>query len=87
MVILQKKLNISVSDIRFLFKDNRILKYQGSIGPGPLGYALPSMLASRKDFNKASATSTFHKPIATIIEDKTFKTPAPNTYNVSTLYL
>ena len=55
----------------------------GSIGPGPLGYSLPSMLVTRKDFNKAASTSTFHKPIAVNMNDKTFKTPAPNSYNVS----
>ena len=62
------------------------MKDQGSIGPGPLGYALPSMLVAKKDFNKASASSSFHAPIAIITEDKAFKTPAPNSYNVHELF-
>ena len=62
------------------------MKHQSSIGPGPLGYALPSMLVAKKDFNKASASSSFHTPIAIITEDKAFKTPAPNSYNVHELF-
>jgi len=50
-----------------------------TVGPGQ--YNTDSS-ALRNDFNKASCTSNFHKPIAVSNEAQKFKTPAPNQYNV-----
>jgi len=49
-------------------------------GPGAGTYNLPSMLLSKKDHNKAPATSAFHQPIAKTMEKP--GNPAPNIYDV-----
>lgn len=65
----------------FASKSKRGIKYYITAAPGPGTYGLPSMLVARKDFNKAEASSNFHKPIAHITE-KMEKKPAPNSYDV-----
>ncbi|XP_072170202.1 O(6)-methylguanine-induced apoptosis 2-like [Diadema setosum] len=67
--------------VGFVSKTKRAKHHKGTPGPGP-AYALPSMLTSRKDFNQAVASSSFHKPIA-VVRDKESKLPAPNHYKVS----
>lgn len=65
----------------YTFQSKRGIKYYITAAPGPGTYGLPSMLVARKDFNKAEASSNFHKPIAHITE-KMEKKPAPNSYDV-----
>ncbi|XP_052075026.1 O(6)-methylguanine-induced apoptosis 2-like [Mytilus californianus] len=65
----------------FASKTKRGVKYFITAAPGPGVYGLPSMLVTRKDFNKAENSSNFHKPIAKV-SDKVEKKPSPNTYDV-----
>lgn len=64
----------------FWFQSKRSIKYIASTAPGPGLYGLPSMLTTRKDFNRGSQ-SVFCQPIAEHVE-KTNGIPAPNMYNV-----
>ncbi|PVD23430.1 hypothetical protein C0Q70_16699 [Pomacea canaliculata] len=64
----------------FASKSKRSIKYIASTAPGPGLYGLPSMLTTRKDFNRGSQ-SVFCQPIAEHVE-KTNGIPAPNMYNV-----
>ena len=64
----------------FASKDRRILKNVTAAGPGAGVYALPSLLTTRKEYNKAACTSVFHKPIAQVT-DKNCDKPAPNQYD------
>jgi len=51
-----------------------------TVGPGQ--YEAHRM-TSKKDFNKASCTSNFHRPIAVNNDKNRFRTPAPNQYNIT----
>lgn len=73
---------MKLSFIFSVFQTKRQLSYQGSGGPGAGLYALPGLLSTRKDFNKAASTSSFHQPIAQPSENVDL-IPAPNEYNVS----
>ena len=75
---------IKVSDFFVLFflpQTRRVPRNKGTAGPGP-AYALPSMLSTRKDYNSAAVSSSFHSPIA-VQREKGSLAPAPNSYNVS----
>ncbi|KAH9499813.1 O(6)-methylguanine-induced apoptosis 2 [Bulinus truncatus] len=65
----------------FASKSKRKFQFLDTSGPGPGSYALPSMLSSRKDFNKCLVERLFQVPIAQIVQ-KTDGVPAPNTYEV-----
>ncbi|CAL1536431.1 unnamed protein product [Lymnaea stagnalis] len=65
----------------FASKSKRQLNYTFSSGPGPGIYALPSLLSTRKDFNKCQVERLFQLPIAQTVE-KNNGIPAPNTYEV-----
>ncbi|XP_797702.1 O(6)-methylguanine-induced apoptosis 2 [Strongylocentrotus purpuratus] len=67
--------------VGFVSKEKRAKRHKTTPGPGP-AYALPSMLTTKKDFNNATATSSFHTPIA-VPRDKESSLPAPNHYKVS----
>ncbi|XP_070556877.1 O(6)-methylguanine-induced apoptosis 2-like [Ptychodera flava] len=69
--------------VGFVSKASRTKRYRGSVGPGPAKYALPSVLQSKSDFNKGSASSSFSRPLATNVRESKIKQPAPNTYSVS----
>ncbi|XP_072045436.1 O(6)-methylguanine-induced apoptosis 2-like [Amphiura filiformis] len=68
--------------VGFVSKTRRVPRHKGTAGPGSAAYALPSMLSTRKDYNKIGTTSSFHSPIA-VQRDKVGKAPAPNSYQVS----
>nr|KAI8728857.1 O(6)-methylguanine-induced apoptosis 2 isoform X2 [Biomphalaria glabrata] len=65
----------------FASKSKRQFQFMSTCGPGPGVYSPPSMLSSRKDFNKCLVERLFQLPIAQIVE-KTNGVPAPNTYEV-----
>ena len=65
----------------FASKDKRIMKQKYVDSPGPGVYALPSFVDNKKDFNKATTTSAFHRPIAMKKENVQIG-PAPNSYDV-----
>lgn len=67
--------------VGFVSKTRRVPRNKGTAGPGP-AYALPSMLSTRKDYNSAAVSSSFHSPIA-VQREKGSLAPAPNSYNVS----
>ena len=58
-----------------------MMKHDLPAGPGAGMYGLPSMLTTKKEFNRAHTTSNFHKPIAKA-RDGMSKLPAPNSYDV-----
>ncbi|CAH1253447.1 STPG1 [Branchiostoma lanceolatum] len=64
----------------FASKSKRKQSHTVPAGPGPV-YALPSLLRTQGDFNKAGCTGSFHRPIAVSTEKPDYK-PAPNTYTV-----
>ncbi|XP_052774766.1 O(6)-methylguanine-induced apoptosis 2-like isoform X1 [Mya arenaria] len=67
----------------FASKTKRQTRYLMSNAPGPGIYALPSLLSTQKDFNKAGSTSNFHRPIAVPLDnDPRQIRPAPNAYDV-----
>ncbi|KAL4235726.1 O(6)-methylguanine-induced apoptosis 2 [Mactra antiquata] len=67
----------------FASKSKRQTRYLMSNAPGPGIYGLPSLLSTRKDFNKSGTTGNFHKPIAVVNEqDAKHVKPAPNAYDV-----
>lgn len=68
----------------FASKDRRIMKQKFVESPGPGAYGLPTFMESRnmKSFNKATATSAFHKPIAQKRDDVGKTGPGPNSYDV-----
>ncbi|XP_005101521.1 O(6)-methylguanine-induced apoptosis 2 isoform X2 [Aplysia californica] len=65
----------------FASKSKRQGRYFSSAGPGPGSYALPSLLSTRKDFNKCQVERLFQMPIAEARE-KINEVPAPNSYEV-----
>ncbi|XP_060072343.1 O(6)-methylguanine-induced apoptosis 2-like [Ylistrum balloti] len=65
----------------FASKSKKGLKYQLTSAPGPGIYGLPSMLRTQRDYNQATCTSAFHKPIAQP-SSKTEARPAPNQYDI-----
>ncbi|XP_074642799.1 O(6)-methylguanine-induced apoptosis 2-like [Tubulanus polymorphus] len=65
----------------FASKDKRITKHDPGCSPGAGSYNVALTLLSRKDFNKAPATRSFHMPIANPTE-KLNGVPAPNQYSV-----
>ena len=65
----------------FLSQSKRSTKFVMSNAPGPGIYSLPSLLTTRKDFNRG-LQGVFAAPIAEHVE-KSNGIPAPNNYNVS----
>ncbi|OWF47410.1 O(6)-methylguanine-induced apoptosis 2 [Mizuhopecten yessoensis] len=65
----------------FASKSKKGLKYQLTSAPGPGIYGLPSMLRTQRDYNQATCTSAFHKPIAQT-SNKTEVRPGPNQYDI-----
>nr|CAB3266661.1 O(6)-methylguanine-induced apoptosis 2-like [Phallusia mammillata] len=68
----------------FASKTYRAMKSQQSRTPGAGSYNLPSLLSTRKEFNRANSSS-FHLPIALTTQDTMVgpvRAPAPNQYNV-----
>lgn len=64
----------------FASKDRRVARTNLPSGPGPGKYALPNLLQSKADFNKAN-TSNFHQPIAQS-HSRQEVLPSPTAYNV-----
>ncbi|CAG5118980.1 unnamed protein product [Candidula unifasciata] len=67
----------------FASRSKRQLRYSDSSAPGPGIYALPSLLSTRKDFNRCRVERLFQLPIAKASR-KTIGVPAPNAYEVLT---
>ncbi|XP_002124181.2 O(6)-methylguanine-induced apoptosis 2-like [Ciona intestinalis] len=71
----------------FASKTLRTRKSMLGVTPGAGSYNLPSLLSTRKEFNRAN-TSSFHQPIA-IKTDHILvgppRAPAPNQYNVQSI--
>ncbi|KAK3793750.1 hypothetical protein RRG08_043398 [Elysia crispata] len=67
----------------FASKSKRHFRYANTSGPGPGIYGLPSLLTTRKDFNRCQVERLFQLPIAQRTE-KTDGVPAPNSYEVLT---
>ncbi|RUS76225.1 hypothetical protein EGW08_015998 [Elysia chlorotica] len=65
----------------FASKSKRHFRYANTSGPGPGIYGLPSLLSTRKDFNRSQVERLFQLPIAQKRE-KTDGVPAPNSYEV-----
>ena len=65
----------------FFPQSKRSTKFVMSNAPGPGIYSLPSLLTTRKDFNRG-LQGVFAAPIAEHVE-KSNGIPAPNNYNVS----
>ena len=55
-------------------------KFQSTCSPGSGAYGLPTMLVTRKDYNKSGKSSVFQHPIAQAKEKE--GPPAPNAYTV-----
>ncbi|XP_076462501.1 O(6)-methylguanine-induced apoptosis 2-like [Babylonia areolata] len=64
----------------FASKSKRATKFVMANGPGPGIYSLPSMLTTRRDFNRG-VHAAFAQPIAEQV-DKANGVPPPNIYNV-----
>ncbi|KAL8560738.1 hypothetical protein ACOMHN_046421 [Nucella lapillus] len=64
----------------FASKSKRGTKFLMANGPGPGIYCLPSLLSTRKDFNRG-VNAAFSQPIAETVE-KSNHVPPPNIYNV-----
>ncbi|CAH1775559.1 unnamed protein product [Owenia fusiformis] len=65
----------------FASKARRAPKHESTCGPGAAAYGLPSLLTTKKDYNKMTSTSSFHKPIA--VQKEKPGVPAPNNYEVN----
>lgn len=65
----------------FASKSKRHGRFFPSAGPGPGAYGLPSLINTRKDFNKCQVERLFQLPIAEQRE-KPSNVPAPNIYEV-----
>jgi len=69
----------------FASKSSRSMKHKVPKFPDAATYNLPSLLTTRKDFNKESTTSSFQPPITLVDKDyqlykKNLHAPAPNAY-------
>ncbi|XP_059176190.1 O(6)-methylguanine-induced apoptosis 2-like [Physella acuta] len=65
----------------FASKSKRQLSFALPSGPGPGIYALPSLLSTRKNFNRCKVERLFQLPIAQTVQ-KSDGVPAPNSYEV-----